>query len=48
MASLFARLRASSPFFLIAGPNVIESEAHCMHMATRIKVFRRTPQLAHR
>ena len=46
MASLFARLRASSPFFLIAGPNVIESEAHCVHMATRIKVIRRAAQLA--
>ena len=46
MAALFARLRASSPFFLIAGPNVIESEAHCMRMAMRIKVRRRALQPA--
>ncbi len=28
-----------NPFFLIAGPCVIESEDHCMQMATRLKAI---------
>eukprot|EP00897_Mesotaenium_endlicherianum_P010798 jgi/Mesen1/9747/ME000698S09226 len=35
--TLFAQLKAAEPFFLIAGPNVIESEEHALHMAGCIK-----------
>ena len=30
-------LGGSNPFFLIAGPCVIESEQHCLEMAVRLK-----------
>lgn len=29
--------QAAEPFFLFAGPNVIESEEHVLHMAKHIK-----------
>lgn len=29
--------QAAEPFFLLAGPNVIESEEHVLHMAKHIK-----------
>jgi len=38
MAQLYATLRSARPFFLMAGPNVIESRAHCIRMARAIKV----------
>jgi 3-deoxy-D-manno-octulosonic acid (KDO) 8-phosphate synthase len=41
MASLFAKLRAARPFFVMAGPNVIESHSHCMRMARALKVCKR-------
>ncbi|XP_038893693.1 2-dehydro-3-deoxyphosphooctonate aldolase [Benincasa hispida] len=34
---LFNQLRAAEPFFLLAGPNVIESEEHIFRMAKHIK-----------
>ncbi|KAL1495340.1 hypothetical protein AB1Y20_016710 [Prymnesium parvum] len=36
-ARLWAKLRAAQPFFLIAGPNVIESREHCLRMADMIQ-----------
>ncbi|KDD75608.1 DAHP synthetase I [Helicosporidium sp. ATCC 50920] len=33
----FKELKASTPFFLMAGPNVIESEEHCLKMCKVIK-----------
>ena len=42
MASLYATLRTARPFFLMAGPNVIESRAHCVRMARAIKVRERS------
>ena len=38
VAQLYATLRSARPFFLMAGPNVIESRAHCIRMARAIKV----------
>ena len=38
MVSTFGRLAAARPFFLIAGPNVIESREHCLRMAHAIAV----------
>jgi 2-dehydro-3-deoxyphosphooctonate aldolase (KDO 8-P synthase) len=35
-SALYARLAASRPFFLFAGPNVIESREHCLRMAHAI------------
>ncbi|KAK9182009.1 hypothetical protein WN944_025150 [Citrus x changshan-huyou] len=35
--ALFNQLKAAEPFFLLAGPNVIESEEHIMRMAKHIK-----------
>ncbi|ERN09917.1 hypothetical protein AMTR_s00013p00172160 [Amborella trichopoda] len=35
--ALFNQLKAAEPFFLLAGPNVIESEAHVLKMAGYIK-----------
>ena len=37
-SEFFQRLKASKPFFLMAGPNVIESEAHCLKLARQIKL----------
>lgn len=37
MTSLFSLLAASRPFFLFAGPNVIESREHCLRMAEAIQ-----------
>ncbi|EXB62625.1 2-dehydro-3-deoxyphosphooctonate aldolase [Morus notabilis] len=34
---LYNQLKAAEPFFLLAGPNVIESEDHIMRMANHIK-----------
>ncbi|XLU42805.1 hypothetical protein S245_037619, partial [Arachis hypogaea] len=34
---LYSQLKAAEPFFLLAGPNVIESEEHIMKMAKHIK-----------
>lgn len=36
-ALLFNQLKAADPFFLLAGPNVIESEEHVLSMAKHIK-----------
>ena len=36
-SALFQELKAASPFFLMAGPNVIESEKHCLKLARQIK-----------
>jgi 3-deoxy-D-manno-octulosonic acid (KDO) 8-phosphate synthase len=36
-SALFRQLKASAPFFLMAGPNVIQSEAHCLKMCRQIK-----------
>ncbi|XP_075505591.1 2-dehydro-3-deoxyphosphooctonate aldolase 1 [Primulina tabacum] len=35
--ALFNQLKAADPFFLLAGPNVIESEDHILYMAKKIK-----------
>ncbi|KAJ4843214.1 hypothetical protein Tsubulata_029698, partial [Turnera subulata] len=35
--ALFNQLKAAEPFFLLAGPNVIESEEHILRMAKHIK-----------
>ncbi|XP_023642826.1 2-dehydro-3-deoxyphosphooctonate aldolase 1 isoform X2 [Capsella rubella] len=34
---LYTQLKAAEPFFLLAGPNVIESEEHILRMAKHIK-----------
>ena len=36
---LYSQLKAAEPFFLLAGPNVIESEEHIMKMAKHIKAI---------
>ncbi|KAK1290746.1 2-dehydro-3-deoxyphosphooctonate aldolase [Acorus calamus] len=36
---LFNQLKAADPFFLMAGPNVIESEEHILRMAKHIKTI---------
>lgn len=36
---LFNKLKTAEPFFLMAGPNVIESEEHIMKMAKHIKAI---------
>ncbi|PNX76733.1 2-dehydro-3-deoxyphosphooctonate aldolase-like protein [Trifolium pratense] len=36
---LYDQLKAADPFFLLAGPNVIESEEHIMRMAKHIKTI---------
>ncbi|KAJ0043814.1 hypothetical protein Pint_18092 [Pistacia integerrima] len=38
-ATLFNQLKVAEPFFLLAGPNVIESEEHIMRMAGHIKTI---------
>uniref|UniRef100_A0A453AMP7 3-deoxy-8-phosphooctulonate synthase n=1 Tax=Aegilops tauschii subsp. strangulata TaxID=200361 RepID=A0A453AMP7_AEGTS len=37
--ALYNQLKAAQPFFLLAGPNVIESEEHVMKMAKHIKAI---------
>lgn len=37
--TLFNQLKVAEPFFLLAGPNVIESEDHIMRMAKHIKAI---------
>lgn len=37
-SSFYKELKAASPFFLLAGPNVIESEAHTFKMARLVKL----------
>ena len=37
MSAIYSRLATSRPFFLFAGPNVIESRDHCLRMAHAIK-----------
>ena len=44
-APLFQRLAAARPFFLFAGPNVIESQAHCLRMAEAIAAVAQRLQL---
>lgn len=36
-SALFKELKGSQPFFLMAGPNVIQSEEHCLKMCRQIK-----------
>ncbi|PSC67650.1 2-dehydro-3-deoxyphosphooctonate aldolase [Micractinium conductrix] len=36
-SAFFQELKASAPFFLMAGPNVIQSEEHCLKMCRQIK-----------
>lgn len=36
-SELFTELKGAAPFFLMAGPNVIQSEEHCMKMCRQIK-----------
>ena len=36
-AALYAALRAARPFFLVAGPNVIESRSHLERVARHVK-----------
>lgn len=36
-SALFKELKGSAPFFLMAGPNVIQSEEHCLKMCRQIK-----------
>lgn len=36
-SDFFTELQSSSPFFVMAGPNVIESPEHCLKMARQIK-----------
>ena len=36
-SQLFIELKQSKPFFIMAGPNVVESEEHCLKMARQIK-----------
>ncbi|KAI3520848.1 hypothetical protein L1887_10300 [Cichorium endivia] len=35
--ALYNQLKGAQPFFVLAGPNVIESEEHILHMAKQIK-----------
>jgi len=35
-SELFLELQAAAPFFLMAGPNVIQSEAHCLKMCRQV------------
>ncbi|XP_071927345.1 2-dehydro-3-deoxyphosphooctonate aldolase 1-like isoform X1 [Coffea arabica] len=37
--ALFNQLKTAEPFFVIAGPNVIESEQHILYMAKHIKAI---------
>ena len=37
-SEFFQRLKGSKPLFLMAGPDVIESEAHCLELARQIKL----------
>ncbi|KAK9750428.1 hypothetical protein RND81_02G196200 [Saponaria officinalis] len=37
--TLYDQLKAAEPFFVMAGPNVIESEEHIMRMAKHIKAI---------
>jgi 3-deoxy-D-manno-octulosonic acid (KDO) 8-phosphate synthase len=41
----FQELKASQPFFLMAGPNVIQSEEHCLKMCRQIKSVTGTLQV---
>ena len=36
-SAFFQELKGASPFFLMAGPNVIQSEEHCLKMCRQIK-----------
>lgn len=36
-SKLFQELKSASPFFLLAGPNVIQSEEHCIKLCGKIK-----------
>ena len=36
-ATLYHELSSAKPFFLMAGPNVIQSEEHCLKMCHQIK-----------
>ena len=37
--SLLQPLQGAQPFFVLAGPNVIESEENILHMAKQIKAI---------
>ncbi|KAL7612805.1 2-dehydro-3-deoxyphosphooctonate aldolase 1 [Lactuca sativa] len=37
--ALYNQLKGAQPFFVLAGPNVIESEEHILHMAKQIKAI---------
>lgn len=36
-SEFFRQLKGAQPFFVMAGPNVVESEEHCLKMASHIK-----------
>lgn len=36
-SAFFQELKAAQPFFVMAGPNVIQSEEHCLKMCRQIK-----------
>ena len=38
-SELFLELQAAAPFFLMAGPNVIQSEEHCLKMCRQVRLF---------
>ena len=46
-SALFKELKGSAPFFLMAGPNVIQSEAHCLKMCRQIKARLPLPKQLH-
>lgn len=46
-SALFKELKASSPFFLMAGPNVIQSEEHCLRLCRQIKAVTGTNRCDH-
>ena len=37
-SDLYKKLKAADPFFLFAGPNVIQSQEHVFSMCRRIKM----------
>ena len=42
-SAFFQELKGSAPFFLMAGPNVIQSEEHCLKMCRQIKAVTGAP-----
>lgn len=41
-SAIFQRLKAAQPFFVLAGPNVVQSEEHCLRMAGAIQEITRS------